>query len=112
MRTSIWYVNNDMLVEASGVRSSTMASTSYLNSSTGMRVNIWETSTASTSTLVINNRLMSYVTASKGAYRTTVQSTEHGSLALADRGIAIFTLNHAGMNAQWRSPFRVEHRGT
>lgn len=112
MQTRVWYRNNDMQAEISGVRSSTMASTAYLNSSTGMRVSIWETSTASTAFLIINNRTMSYVAASNGAYRATVQSTEHGSLALVDVGVAIFTLNHSGLNGQWRAPFRVEDRGT
>lgn len=112
MHTAVWFTQNDMLAEISGVRSSTMASTGYLNASTGMRVSIWETSTASTANRVINNRLLTYVPASNGGYRAVIQSTEQGALIATDRGVAIFTLVHSGMNGQWRSPFRVEYRGT
>lgn len=113
MQTSVWYRGNDMTAEMTGVKSSTMGSTQYLNSSTGMRLYVWDgLSTGSTSNLVVNNRLCSYVTGSNGGYRAVIQSTESTRLSLTERGLAIFRLSHSGMNAEWRSPFRVEDRGT
>jgi len=113
MQTSVWYIGNDMTCELAGVRSSTMGSTQYLNSSTGMRVSIWDgLTTASPSAVVVNNRAMTYVVGSNGGYRAIVQSTEATALTLTERGLAVYTLNQAGLNALWRLPFRVENRGT
>lgn len=111
MQTSIWYTGNDMQAEITGVRSSTMGSTSYLNSSTGLRVSIYDGLTTA-SAVVVNNRLMSYVSGTNGSYRATAQSTETGALTVGDRGLAVYTLSHSGLNGQWRAPFRVENRGT
>lgn len=112
MQTSIWYTGNDMVAEITGVRSSTMASTSYLNSSTGLRVSVYD-GLSTSDTVVVNNRLMSYVAASNGSYRATIQSTEFtNSLTVGDRGIGIITLSHSGLNGRWKIPVRVEERGT
>lgn len=113
MQTSIWYRGNDMTAEMTGVRSSTMGSTQYLNSSTGMRVTVWDgLSTGSTSYLVVSNRLMSYVAGSNGGYRAVIQSTESTRLTLMERGLIVYKLNHSGLNAEWRVNLRVESRGT
>lgn len=114
-----WYINNDVLLSLSGVRSSTMAASSYLNSSTNVRVTVWRSSasnadatTTDTTYRVINARVLSYVTASDGNYRTVAQSTETTAISRLTRGLAIFTLNHSGLNAEWRVPFRGQERRT
>lgn len=112
MRTSIWYTGNDMVAEITGVRSSTMASTAYLNSSTGLRVSVYDGLTTG-DTVVVNNQLMSYVAASNGSYRATVQSTAFASsLTVGERAIGIITLSHSGLNGRWKIPIRIEERGT
>lgn len=107
----IWYEANDMLASITGVRSSTMASTSYLNSSTGMRVTIFDGPTTS-ATAVVSNRLLAYVSATNGTYRATIQSTESTRLHAGDEGMAVFTLNHSGMNAKWYLSFSAQLRRT
>ena len=114
-----WYVNNDILLSMSGLRSSTMAASSYLNSSTRLTVTVWRSSGAgvdATTTNVtyrlINGRVMTYVTASDGNYRAVAQSTESTAIGSNTRGLAIFTLNHLGLNAEWRVPFRGQYRRT
>lgn len=112
MRTSIWYTGNDMVAEIAGVRSSTMASTSYLNSSTGLRFSVYDGLTTN-ATVVVNNQSMSYVAASNGSYRAVVQSTAFvNQLTVGERAIGIITLNHSGLDGRWKIPIRVEDRGT
>ena len=107
----VWFVQNDMICSLSGVRSSTMASTAYLNSSTGVTVSVWDgLSTASTTNRVINARNLGYVAASNGNYRGVMQSTESTKLGIGENGLAIFTLVHSGLNGHWRLPFRVDYR--
>ena len=61
-KAAVWAVGNDMRVRLDELRSSTMASGSYLNSSTGVTVQIWATdSTASTSNLKVSSKNMPYV---------------------------------------------------
>lgn len=108
-----WYVNNDLLLQVTGVRSSTMAASSYLNSSTNLRVSVWKTvSTAATTNRLINSRVCSYLAASNGNYRTVAQSTETTAIGVNTRGLAVFTLNHSGLNAEWRLEFRGQYRRT
>ena len=109
----VWFVQNDMLASLSSVRSSTMASTAYLNSSTGITVSIWDgLSTASTTNRIVNARNLGYVAASNGNYRGVIQSTESTRLGVGESGLAIFTLAHSGLNAHWRLPFRADYRQT
>ena len=110
MSASIWFTNNDMLVQVANVQSSTMGSTSYLNSSTGVTVTIWNAlSTASTAHLMVTATNMPYVSASNGTYRLAIQSTAH-TLSSGDVGMAVITLDHSGLDAEWRPVFRVEPR--
>lgn len=107
----VLFFKNDMLLRVSGVRSSTMASTAYLNSSTGMTVSIYDGETTSAQVL-INGRNCAYVTASNGQYQAVAQSTETTALSVRARGLALFVLSHSGLNAEWRVPFRVDYRRT
>lgn len=108
-----WYLGNDQLVSVSGVRTSTMASTAYLNSSTNLTVNLWKTQTTAASTnRFVTNRVLSYIAASNGNYRATIQSTEASSIVEGTKGLAIFTLSQAGLNAEWRAPFLGQYRRT
>lgn len=107
-RATAWYRHNDMLVEITGVASST-ASTSYINNSTGLTVTIWRTATtASTANVLLSGAAMGYV--SPGMYRYTAQSTAVAP-TVGDRGMAIVTMNHAGLTGEWRAYFRAEYRG-
>lgn len=108
---SIWYEGNDMLVSIAGVRSSTMASTAFLNNSTGLRVTLYDAPTTS-GNVIINNRLLSYVTATNGTYRATVQSTESTAFRRGDEGLGVFTLSHSGMNGKWYLSFSSQIRRT
>lgn len=107
----IWYEGNDMLAQIAGVRSSTMASTAYLNSSTGMRVTLYDGPTTGAS-VVINNRALAYVSATNGTYQTVIQSTESAAFVRGDEGLAVFTLSHSGMNGKWWLPFGTQVRRT
>lgn len=108
-----WLVNNDKLVTLTGVRSSTMASTAYLNSSTNVTVSVWKAlTTGSTADRLVNARVMSYITASNGNYRATVQSTEATSIVEGTKGLLVFTVAHSGLNAEWRAPFLGQYRRT
>lgn len=108
----VWFLNNDMVITLSGLRSSTMAASSYLNSSTNVSVTVWKAlSTAASTNRIIAARNMGYVAASNGNYRAVGQSTEH-SMSVGTRGIAIITVNHSGLNGEWRVKFPVEERRT
>lgn len=107
----IWYEGNDMLLSITGVRSSTMASTAYLNASTGLRVSIWDAPTTNGTALILN-RLLTYVAGTNGLYRATVQSTESTALQRGDEGLAVFTLSHSGMNGKWWLNFSAQVRRT
>ena len=107
----IWLEGNDMVVSLAGLRSSTMASTSFLNSSTGVRVTLYDGPTTG-ATAVINNRLLSYVAATNGIYRTVVQSTESTAFRRGDEGLGVFTVNHSGMNAKFYLSFSAQLRRT
>lgn len=106
----IWFTNNDMLVRLDTVRSSTMTSTQYLNSSTGVSVSIWSTqSTGSTAARVVTALNMPYVTGSNGRYQVAVQSTAH-SMAVGTIGFCEIDLSHSGLTGEWRPRFRVDLR--
>lgn len=108
----VWFLNNDMVITLSGLRSSTMAASSYLNSSTNVNVSVWKTlSTSASTNRIITARNMGYVSASNGNYRAVAQSTEH-SMTISNRGLAIITVNHSGLNGEWRVKFPVEERRT
>lgn len=109
----IWHVNNDVVLTMTGLRSSTMASTAYLTSSTNLTVSVWKTlTTASTTNRLVNARTMTYVTASNGNYRAVVQSTESTAITAGLQGLAIFKLTHQGLNGEWRMPFQGNYRRT
>ena len=109
----VWHVNNDVVLTMSGLRSSTMASTAYLTSSTNLTVTVWKAlTTASTLNRLVNARVMSYVTASNGNYRTVVQSTESTAITAGLQGLAVFRLAHQGLNGEWRMPFQGNYRRT
>ncbi len=107
-----WLFNNDMLVTVSGVRTSTMTSTEYLNSSTGITVDIYNAqTTGSTSVAQSNVAYSTMVNSGNGGYDVVVQSTAH-SMASNSLGMAIITLNHSGVDAEWRLRCVVHERGS
>ena len=109
-RASAWYDGNDMRVRLDLLRSSTMGSTSYLTSSTGVTVEIWQAdSTASTSDQVQSETNMPYVAASNGRYDLTIQSTGH-SMSTGTLGMAIIKVEHSGLTGEWRPEFLVQKR--
>ena len=104
----VWFEGNDMLVKLSGVKSSTMGSTSYLNSSTGLRVSLYDGPTTS-SAAVLTNRNVPYVSGTNGNYRIVIQSTESTALRRGNTALAVYVLSHSGLNGKWWLPFRVEN---
>ena len=109
-RASAWFTGNDMRVRLDKLQSSTMGSTSYLNSSTGVSLDVWQDdTTSSTANKVVSAKNMAYVSGSNGRYDAIVQSTEH-SMAQGSVGMAVISLVHSGLNGQWRPKFRVEYR--
>jgi hypothetical protein len=108
-----WLLNNDVGLTVSGVKSSTMSSTAYVNSSTTLTVSVWKAlTTGATTNRIINARVMSYIAASQGNYRTVVQSTESTGIAEGTKGLLVFRLAHSGLNAEWRAPFLGQYRRT
>ena len=109
---SVWFQNNDMILTLVGLRTSTMSSTTWLNGSTNLLCNVWKAdSTAASTNHVVTNQTVAYVGGTNGNYRTTVQSTQH-TMQAGQVGMAILTLNHLGLNAEWRAAFHVERRAT
>jgi hypothetical protein len=109
----VWFEANDMIVRVSALRSSTMPSGTYLINSTGMSVDIWSSlSTASTGNRVISALNVPYDSASSsGRYQVVIQSTAH-SMTRNVVGFADITLNHSGLNGNWKPRLRVDHRRT
>jgi len=109
---SIWFYNNDMLATLTGLRSSTMSSTAYLNSSTGVTVSVWKAlSTAVVANRVVNAANLAYLAGTNGNYRAVVQSTQHG-MTIGSPGLAIYKVAHSGLDGEWRLIFKVEPRLT
>lgn len=107
----IWYEGNDMLMGISGIQSSTMASTAYLNSSTGVRLTLYDGPTTGAA-VIFSNRVLNYVAATNGTYRTIVHSTESTALTRGDEGLGVFTVNHSGLNGKWYLSFSAQLRRT
>lgn len=108
MQPSIWFVGTDMRVTLANLRSSTMASGSYLNGSTGVTGKVWRAlSTSSTADLVYSGAFTA-TTDLTGTYGLTVQSTAH-QMARRTVGMVITTVRSGGYDREWRSPFRVDY---
>ena len=106
-----WLLNNDMKVTLSGARTSTMTSTEFLNSSTGVQVDIYTGhTTGSTSILLSNLPYSTLVNSGNGGYVVVVSSTVMPTVR--DLGMAIVTLAHSGADGEWRSWFVVHERGS
>ena len=107
-----WLLHNDMLFTVSGVQTSTMTSTEYLNSSTGLTVDIYSGQTTdSTSVAQSNVAYSTLVNSGDGGYQVVIQSTAHSLVQYAS-GMAVATLTHSGADADWRLRFIVHERGT
>ena len=112
-RADVWFTGkNDMVVRLDTVRSSTMATGSYLDSSTNIQCDVWSaTSTASTANKLVSGRNMAYVSDSNGRYDGTIHSSEH-SMTYGTIGMAVITVDHLGLDGEWRPRFRVLMRFT
>lgn len=109
---SVWFSGNDMRVRLDKLQSSTMGSTGYLNSSTGVTCVIWKSvTTGSTSNIAVASQNMPYMTGSNGRYDVTIESTEHG-MSNGTKGFAQIVLSHSGLDGEWRANFWVKTRGT
>jgi hypothetical protein len=109
----VWFHNNDMVIRVSAVRSSTMTSGTFLQNSTGMSVDVWSAlTTASTASLVVSALNVPYhTTSSSGRYEVVIQSSAH-SMSKGTVGFADITLDHSGLDAEWRPKFRLDYRRT
>ena len=111
-RASAWYDKNDMRIRLDELQTSTMSSTEFLNSSTGVSAVIWGAiTTASTANISVASQNVPYVTGSDGRYDLTIQSSDH-SMAVATNGMAVITVAHLTLDGEWRPQFRVQYRRT
>ena len=114
MKASAWFVNNDMIVQLSNFKSST-AST-YINSSTGVSCHVWKgfTTASTDNRLTTAAATLTYATGTNGTYRRAFQSTGTVGAGITStvRGMAIITVDHSGLDAEFRVRFRGEFRGT
>lgn len=107
MQPSIWFVGTDMRINLSALRSSTMASGTYLTNSTGVTARVWRSlSTASTGDMVFSGTL-SPTTAGTGSYGLVVQSTDH-AMPRRTVGMVVLKVRTAGFDREWRPVFRVD----
>lgn len=111
-KADVWFVNNDMLVRLDTLKSSTMGSTEYVNSSTGVSCHIWKAlTTASTANRLTASAVnLPYVAASNGRYQVVAESTAYATITSTVRGMAVISASHAGLNGEWRVQFRGEAR--
>jgi len=108
-----WYVNNDMLATLNGLRSSTMASTAYLNNSLSVKLSVWiAATTVDVTKRVLNGVAMTFVTGTNGNYRYAAQSTAFSAFSVGGQGLAIMSVSTGGLNGEWRVPLKAETRGT
>lgn len=108
-----WYVNNDMTLTLSGLRSSTMASGNYLNGSVSVKASIWKAyTTASISDRLYTGLVLGYISGSNGNYRYIAQSTAFSAIHQSTPGMCIITVQDSGLDGEWRVPFNGEYRGT
>jgi len=111
-RAIAWYEGNDMRIRLDTLKTSTMGSTSYLNSSTGVTVVIWDAvSTSSTGDIAVASKNVPYVSGSNGRYDVTIQSTDH-TMAKGTHGMAVITVEDSNVDGEWRPRFVVQYRHT
>lgn len=110
---TVWYANNDMYVRLATLQSATAASTAYINSSTGVTVAVYPSTSTGTATIASKN--MGYTTATtfgaNGTYQAIIGSTQSTALTVGSYYTAIVTVSHSGANGEWRMPFKHITRG-
>jgi len=107
MQPSVWFVGTDMRVQLASLRSSTMATGTYLNNSTGVTAKVWRAlSTASTADMVYSAALTA-TTAATGTYGLVVHSTDH-QMPRRTVGMVVLTVRSGGFDREWRPVFRVD----
>jgi hypothetical protein len=99
-----------MILSLIGLKSSTMASSMWINASTNVLANIWSTQSTAAAK-IITNRNLAYVSGTNGNYRGVIHSTEQ-TMKYGVTGLAIITFTQLGLNGEWRVPFHVEVRRT
>lgn len=106
-----WDYKNDMVVTLSGLQSSTAASGTYINSSTGVTATIWNGLSTGSTGVALTTLNLPYVAASNGKYLGIVQSTA-ANWKLGGRGVVQVTVKSGAMDADFRQHYRVQTRGT
>ena len=108
-KADFFYVNNDMVLRLDNLQSSTMASSAYLTSSTGINYVLWGDRSTATAGDKLSSGNMAYSTQGNGRYQATVSST--AAVTSTMRGMAIVTAETtAGFTGEWRPHFRAEFR--
>lgn len=106
----VWYKNTDMYVRLTGLRASTMSAGSFLTNSTGVSITVYDARSTS-GTKLVNGRNVPYVSSvSSGRYQVTIQSSEFHSMSTGQVGMAVVDVSHLTLQAQWRTPFRVDFK--
>ena len=118
---SEWFEDNDMAVTLRSLKSSTMNSTSFLNSSTGVTLSLWTQNTTGSTSNRINiggsasvNVAYSTGTTSgaNGTYRVVVGTSATTGLSTGLHLTGIVTVAHSGTDGKFRQQYRVTRRGT
>lgn len=104
-RADVWFQGNDMIVGLSRFRSSTMASGSFIQNSTGLHYKIWAALTTDSTAQMVTQGNLPYSNSS-GRYQVRVESTVH-SMRHGTAGFALITAQHGPLNGEWRPLFLV-----
>ena len=87
-----------------------MSATEFVNSSTGLTLNVYSPTTSSTAAVdAANVPYSTMVNSGNGGYRLVVQSADH-SLVRGDFGKARFSLDSNGLDGEWNVDFIVQER--
>lgn len=97
------YLGNDTVIEVTGLQNA--VDSSYLNAAT-----VTVTINDSAGTEVVSSQALSYVAASNGNYRATLDKALIASLTIGSRYFAIITAAESGIDAQWRMPLLMQYR--
>lgn len=115
-----WYIDNDNIVYQRRVRSSTMASTAYLTSSTNLTLELWTGGTSSTANLILiggsSNVTMSYTTATtdgaNGTYQYVLGTTQTTGLSTGGSLWTRVRVNHSGLDAVFKRHHLIARRAS
>lgn len=105
---SVWFRGNDMLVRLAKLRSSTMASGTFLTNSGGVTADLWSSRSTADASAYLGSVALTY-TGSSGRYEAILQTADF-DLATGTLGMAVVRVAHGALDGEWRPHFRVDER--